>query len=353
MNTSLCWRWSGAMFAFGSAMALSHAPAEAADDYYKGKTVTIIVSAGPGGGADRTARAAASHWSRYLPGKPNIIVKNMPGAGHLRATNFLYSQAPQDGTTLGALNSALVMHQIFKGKGVNYDASRFHWIGSSDSSNAMVYVWHTTGVKTLEDATKKEILMGATGAGSDSVRYPAMLNNALGTKFRVITGYKGTGEMDLAVERGEIQGIGGGTMSTLVANHSDWIKEKKINILVQVGNGPEKGFDSVPMLTPFAKDPQTREVFQIFSHSIALGRPYQAPPGTPMDRVKLLRTSFAATMKDPAFVEDMKKSRLKVNPTSGEKLAGYVASMIKVDDTILARVNKMLETKDTVAGKKK
>ncbi|HEX9810315.1 MAG TPA: tripartite tricarboxylate transporter substrate-binding protein [Alphaproteobacteria bacterium] len=325
----------------------------AGDEFYKGKTITIIVSAGPGGGADRTARALANHWTNHIPGKPNIIVKNMPGAGHLRATNFLYSQAPKDGTTLGALNSAFVMHQIFRGKGVEYDAAKFHWIGSSDSSNGNVYVWHTTGVRTLEDATKKEVLMGGTGAGSDSVRYPAMLNNSLGTRFRVITGYKGTGEMDLAVERGEVQGIAGGTLSTLVANHTDWIKEKKINILLQVGAEPEPGFESVPMLTSFAKDRETREVFQLFSHSIALGRPYQAPPGVSAERVATLRASFDASMKDPAFVADMKKQRLKVRPTSGEKLAEFVSGMLKVDSAVLARVETMLQTKGTVTGKAK
>lgn len=317
----------------------------AAADFYAGKTLNLIVSVQEGGGTDTTARIVGRYMATTLPGSPSIIVKNMPGAGHLRATNYMYSQAPRDGTTFALIWPSYVMHQIADGRSAKYDAAKFNYIGSSGASNSTIFVWHTTGVKTLEHATKKEVLMGGTGAGSDTVLYPTLLNRTLHTKFKLVTGYKGAGAIDLAIQRGEVEGRGGSAFSTLVAKHSDWLKGNKIQVLVQIGERPEAGFENVPMLTSLAKDAKTREVFQIFSYGVALGRPFLAPPNVPAERLADLRKSFMAAVKKPALLAEFKKARLDIEPMTGERLADLVASMVNVSDDVKSSVKSLVARK--------
>jgi tripartite-type tricarboxylate transporter receptor subunit TctC len=280
-----------------------------------------------------------------LPGSPSIIVKNMPGAGHLRATNYMYSQAPRDGSTFALIWPSYVMHQIADGRSSKYDAAKFNYIGSSGASNSTIFVWHTTGVKTLEDAMKKEVLMGGTGAGSDTVLYPTLLNRTLHTRFKLVTGYKGAGAIDLAVQRGEVEGRGGSAYSTLVAKHSDWLKSNKIHVLVQIGEKAEPGFENVPMLTSFAKDAKTREIFQIFSYGVALGRPFLAPPNIPAERLADLRKSFMAAVKKPALIAEFKKARLDIEPMTGERLTELVARMVNASDEVQSGVKALVARK--------
>ena len=329
------------------------AGADAIGDFYKGKSITLLISVGAGDGMDLTARILARHWKAHLPGQPTFIPKNMTGAGHLRATNFLYDQAPKDGTTIGAIIPAFVMHQMLDGASVNYDAAKFQWIGSTNASNAMIFVWHTSGVKTLQDAMEQEVLLGGSGAGSNSVLYPAIFNNILGTKFKVIMGYKSTPEIDIAMERLEVQGRAGSTFNTLMANNAEWVTDKKLNILAQIGQEKEPGFEHIPLMTDFARDPVSREVIEIFSGQITLGRPYLLPPGVPADRVAALRTSFDAALKDPALLADAKTSRLDISPTNGDKLQKLVEAMIHTNDEVVARMKAALETKGAIAGEAK
>ncbi|MGH6771716.1 MAG: Bug family tripartite tricarboxylate transporter substrate binding protein [Xanthobacteraceae bacterium] len=345
--------WTGILCLAACVAPLISARADAVGDFYNGKTVTLIMSVGEGDGMDKAARIIARHWSKHIPGNPNIVVKNMPGAGSLRATNFLYSQAPKDGTTLGGIIPAFVRQQLLGGTGVDYDAAKFNWLGSSNISNPTVFVWRTTGVTTLAQARTKELLLGATGAGSNSAHYPTILNNVLGTKFKIIMGYRASPAINLAIEQGEVHGRAGQTFNTLVLNHSRWLKEKKVNILVQIGTRKERGFEQVPLLTDFARDPAQRDVLRVFSDEIALGRPYLAPPDVPAERVAALRKAFAATMQDPDFLVDAKKLRLDVTPTGGDALQKLAAGLTRTHSDVLTRVKAALVLDKSRAGKAK
>lgn len=333
----------------------SLAPAAAADttgDFYKGKQMALIISTGAGGGVDLMGRLIARHWTKYIPGEPQTVPKNMPGGGHMRATNFLYSQAPKDGTTIGTIIPSIVMHQMLGGEGVQYDAAKLQWIGSSSASNSMLYVWHDAGVTSLQDAMQKQVIIGGTGAGAYTVLYPVLMNNILGTKFKIIAGYQASDDVDLAMVRGEVHGRAGATFNTLMSGNADWLRDRKIAILVQIGPEKDANFQDVPLLTDFAKDQDQREVLQLFCDEIALGRPFLAPPGVPAERLAALRAAFDATMKDPAFLADAERSRLDVSPTGGARLQTLVEGMIGTNKAILARTKAALDTKGKVDEKK-
>jgi tripartite-type tricarboxylate transporter receptor subunit TctC len=346
-------RWGAASLVAAAACALTApATADAVGDFYKGKQMTLIISTGAGGGVDLMGRLIARHWVKYIPGEPQVVPKNMPGGGHMRATNFLYGQAPKDGSTVGTIIPSIVMHQMLGGEGVQYDAAKLQWIGSSSASNSMLYVWHGTGVKTLREAMQKPLVIGGTGAGAYTVLYPLLMNNILGTKFRIIAGYQASDDVDLAMVRGEVDGRAGATFNTLMQGNADWVSDKKINILVQIGPEKDSKFQDVPLLTEFAKTPEQREVLQLFCDEIALGRPFLAPPGVPADRLAALRAAFDATMKDATFLADAEKSRLDVAPTSGARLQKLVEGMIGTNQAVLARTKAALDTKGKVDEKK-
>ncbi len=220
-------------------------------------------------------------------------------------------------------------------------------------ATATVYVWHTTGITKLEQVKDKQVIMGGTGVSSYTTLYPVILNNVLGTKFKVIMGYRSTHQVNLAMERGEVQGRAGNNFNSLMARDAEWVKDHKINILLQIGQAKEPGFENVPMLTSFAKDEKTRRVLQLFSDEIELGRPFLTTPGVPADRLAALRASFDATMKDPAFLADAKRGGLDVKPAEGAKLQKLVADLIATNDEVMARAKAALDPKATIAGKVK
>lgn len=334
-------------------LAAGPATADAVSDFYKGKTINLVISTGVGGGMDLNARVVARHWTRHIPGNPTFVPRNMPGAGSLRATSYVYNQAAKDGTAIGTMIPSFVLNQRLGGKGVDYDSSKFNWIGSSNVSNSTLYVWHTHGIKTLDDAKNKEVIMGATGAGSYTVLYPVILNNLLGTKFRVIMGYRSATQVNLAMERGEVQGRAGNNFNSLMARDAQWVKDNKLNILLQIGSKKDPDFRSVPLLTEFAKDAASREVLQLFSDEVELGRPFVTTPGVPADRVAALRASFDATMKDSQLLEEAKKSGLDIAPTTGAELQRLVGNIINASDDLVNRVKAALDLKGTIAGEVK
>lgn len=337
-------------FAVAAAFTATPARADAIGDFYKGKTMNLVISTGVGGGLDLNARVVARHWTRHIPGNPTFVPRNMPGAGSLRATSYLYNQAAKDGTAIGTMIPSFVLNQRLGGKGVDYDSAKFNWIGSSNTSNSTLYVWHTHGVKTLADAMKKEVIMGATGAGSYTVLYPVILNNLLGTKFRVIMGYRSATQVNLAMERGEVQGRAGNNFNSLMARDAQWVKDKKLDILLQIGVKRDPDFASVPLLTEFAKDQASREVLQLFSDEVELGRPFLTTPGVPAGRVAALRASFETTMKDPQLLEEAKKSGLDIVLTSGAELQRLAGGIVNASDDLVIRVKAALDLKGTIAG---
>ena len=315
--------------------ALAAVPAQA-DDFYKGKTITVVVSTGPGGTYDSIARLLQRHMPRHIPGAPNFVVQNMPGGGNVLATNFMFNIAPKDGTTIATINNAIPLNQVLDGRGVRYDVSKFNWIGSPGSYNSIAMIWHTAGVKTIEQAMLKETTFGATGAGSSNVIIPTAMNNTLGTKFKVVLGYKSVSEIYVAMERGEVQGFTTSYTGALI-DRPDWFKEKKVDIVAQVGAARDKDLPDVPLVTEIAKTGDAREILKLISSPNALGQPFLAPPDVPADRVALLRQGFSATMKDQTFAAEMAKLHIDINPISGEDVARIVRETINQPPDIIAK----------------
>jgi tripartite-type tricarboxylate transporter receptor subunit TctC len=274
----------------------------------------------------------------------------MPGAGHVRAANYMAVQAPRDGTTIATMGNAIALLQVMDGSGVYYDISKFNWIGTSDTSSATLYVWAATGVTSLEQAKSREVVIGATGAGGGNTQYPALLNNVLGTKFKVIAGYGTGSDINLAMERGEVDGRANHSFNSLLVSYPQWVSEKKINILLQIGIKPQDGFESVPMLETFARNDNERAIFKLFSAPIALGRPVAAPPEVPIDRVTVLRRAFDATMTDPEFLADAQRSKLDISAIQGEALQKIAEDVVATPAAIIAEAKAAIEARDIVKG---
>jgi tripartite-type tricarboxylate transporter receptor subunit TctC len=322
-------------------------PAVAEADFYRGKTVELIISTGVGGGLDANARIVARHLGNHIPGNPTILPKNVPGAGHLRAANYVYSQAPKDGTTIGTFIPIVVMAQVLeRSKSIQIDPASFQWLVSTSSSNSTVYVWHTSGVTTLEDATRRQVLMGATGVGSYTVIYPTVMNSLLGTKFKLVTGYQSAAEVGLAMERGEIQGRAGNNVNSLKVENNEWIKNGKINLLTQVGLGRDPEFSHVPLLIEFAKTDEDRKILRFFSTDTVIGRPFVTSPGVPAERVALLRRAFNDMLKNPAFRKDMTQAGLDLTPVQGAQIQQIIAELINTPADIVAKAKAAMEPRD-------
>src|ERR671916_592585 len=292
----------------------------AQDDFYRGKRIELYVGSDVGGAYDGYARLLARHIGKHLPGNPGAIVKNMPGAGGMRLANHLYTAARQDGTEFGILNQGAPMSQALNEEGVRYDVRRMNWIGSTHSTVNVAFSWHTSPVKTIQDAQKQELIVGTTGAGSATSFYPELMNQFLGTKFKVIGGYKGNNDMMVAIERGEVNGRGAYNWANL-RDQTDWVRDKKVNILVQMGAERAPDLPDVPLMHELAKNDADREVLEFVSLSPALGRPFVAPPGLPPERLAMLRAAFDATMRDPEFLAEAAASKREIDPTPGDKLA--------------------------------
>lgn len=314
--------------------------ADAVSDFYTGKTITLIISAGTGGGFDTNARLVARHLGKHIPGNPIIIPKNMPGGGHLVAANYMYNVAPKDGTTLATLLPAFVSYQILDGKQVEYDAAKFNWIGASDVDNMNLYVWHTTGIRSIDDTKKVSVLMGATGAGSYTALYPTLLNNLVGTKFKLVSGYKSTNEIHIAMERGEVQGRAGNLFSSLTATNPDWLADKKINILMQVGSKRDQNFKEVPLMTELAATVEDKRILAIYSSDVALGRSFITTPGVPADRLAALRKAFDQMVTDPEFLADAKKINMEVRPLGHVELTATTLEILSTPPELIEKAKK-------------
>ncbi len=325
-------------FAALAAMApLQLAKADAISDFYAGKSISLIISTGVGGGVDTNARIVARRLGDHIPGNPSILPKNMTGAGHLQATNFIYAQAPRDGTTIGAILPAFVGYQVLDGRGAQYDARNFNYLGSSDVENANLYTASSQGIKSIEQIKTKEVLMGATGAGSYTMLYPTLLNNVLGYKFKVVSGYKSTNEIHLAMERGEVFGRAGNFFSSLKAQNPDWLPSGKIDMLLQIGAVRDPEWPNLPLLTDLATNDEQRAIFKLFSAEIALGRVFLTTPGVPADRLAALRKAFEETLRDPAYIEDSRKVEMQVRPLTHQQVKALAEEIVAMPPEIIAK----------------
>jgi len=335
----------GALAVLALAAALP-APA-VAQDFYRGKTIELVISTGVGGGLDANARVVARHLANHIPGQPTIVPKNMPGAGHIRAANYVFTQAPKDGTTIATFIPVFVMAQVLeRSRSIQFNPAEFNWLGSTSSSNSTVYVWHTSGIKSVEDATKRTVVMGGTGVGSYTIIYPTVMNSVIGTRFKLVTGYQSAAEVGLALERGEIEGRAGNNFNSLKAENGEWLRSGKIVLIAQVGLTRDPEFPNVPLMTDFAKNDSDRQILRLFSTDVVIGRPFVTSPGVPPERVALLRRAFDAMMKDPAYIEDSRKAGLDVSPTDGMTIQKVVAELVNTPDDIVAKAKLAMEPKD-------
>ncbi|NDA46041.1 MAG: hypothetical protein EBY21_01945 [Alphaproteobacteria bacterium] len=320
-----------------SLIALSSAQADAVSDFFTGKSISLIISTGVGGGVDTNARLVAKHIGNHIPGNPSVTPKNMTGAGHLQATNYLYAQAPRDGTSIGAILPAFVGYQVLDGRGGQYDARNFNYLGSSDVENANLYTSSSQGIKNIEQIKTREVLMGATGAGSYTMLYPTLLNNVLGYKFKIVSGYKSTNEIHLAMERGEVFGRAGNFFSSLKAQNPDWLPSGKIDMLLQIGAVRDPEWPNLPLLTDLATNEEQKAIFKLFSAEIALGRVFLTTPGVPEDRLAALRKAFEETMRDPAYIEDSRKVDMQVRPLTHQQVKILADEIIAMPQDVLSK----------------
>lgn len=314
----------------------------AADDFYKGKRIQLVVATAAGGGYDSYARMFAAVAEKHIPGRPNVVVQNMPGASGLKAVAFAANEAPRDGSFIITFNNAMPLYQALGLTNVRFDMRQFHFLGAMSKVNNVLSVWHDTGVKTLEDAKQKSVILGATGATGTMSMYPRLLNHFVGTKFRVVTGYTGSATVNLALARGEVQGRGSTPWTSWKSSHPEWLRDKKLNFLVQFGLRPEPDLPNVPMLTDLATNDEQKEIFGFISANIAIERPFAAPPGVSTDRVAILREAFKAVVNDPIFIQEVKKRGLDIEPSTGDEVQQVVEKILTVKPSVVKAMKGVL-----------
>jgi tripartite-type tricarboxylate transporter receptor subunit TctC len=279
---------------------------------------------------------------RYIAGNPTVIVQNMPGGGNLLATNYMYNIAPKDGMTIASIHNAMPLHQVLDGRGVRFDAAKFNWLGSTGSENEIILVWHTAGIKTIQQTMEKEIVLGATGSGSGLAIIPTAMNNVLGTRFKLVIGYKTSEDINLALERGEVQARAFG-LNSIVAQHSDWLKQGKVAFLAQAGVKRDKELPDVPLLTELAATGEQRQILKLISSPAGLGHPYLAPPGIAPERLAILRKAFDATLKDKAFLSEVEKLQIAIDPMNADEVDAIVTETINTAPAVVAKAKAAME----------
>lgn len=305
-------------------LAGNPAAAQSPAEFFKGKTINLYIGFSVGGAYDLYARTLAHHMGKHIPGNPTIIPQNMAGAGSLRVANFIYTAAPKDGTAFATMGRGAAFGPLFGQTGAAFDARKYTWMGSANDEVSLCAAWHSSGITTFEDLFTKELIIGASGPTDETAAVPRVINGVLGTKMRVITGYPGSSEMNLAMERGETAGRCGLSWSSAKVGMQSWLEEKKLRLLVQVSLSRHPELAHVPLIMDFAKTDEQRQILKIFVARQVMGRPFFAPPDLPKDRADTLRRAFMATLQDPDFLADAEKAKLEITPVSGERVETIV-----------------------------
>jgi tripartite-type tricarboxylate transporter receptor subunit TctC len=312
--------------------------------FYRGKTVKIIVGYTPGGGYDTYARTLSAHIGRHIPGNPTVIVENMDGAGSIKALNYIYTAAPKDGTVFGTFGRGLPEAELRADEGVQFKSKELNWIGSMNEEVSVCVVRSTSPVKTLDDATKQTVTIGATGPNDDTGFFPRILNALVGTKFDLKVGYPGGNDILLAMERGEVQGRCGWSWSSVISTKKDWIDTKYVTILTQMSMNKHPDIPrEVPLATEFVKNPEDRQILEVIFARQAIGRPYAAPPGIPADRVKALQDAFEKTLKDPAFMADADKAKQEINPRNATEVRAIIDKIFSTPPALVAKLKQIAQ----------
>jgi tripartite-type tricarboxylate transporter receptor subunit TctC len=317
------------------------ASADAVEDFFRGKTMTLICYSTAGSTYDLYSRMLAKHMPNHIPGKPpTMIVKNMTGAGGLTATRYLYSSAPKDGTTIGNISRGIPFEPLLGGsQGVDFDPLKFFWLGSMARESALAVSWHTAQVKTAKDLFSKELMVAGSGAGADSEIIPKALNGLVGTKFKVISGYPGLTPAALAMERGEVEGIAYWSWGAIKTGHPDWVRDKKINLLFQTAEKPHPDIPNVPTAVQvLAKSDEERQGLELLFARDIIARPFLAPPDVPADRAKALKAAFEASLKDKALLAEADKARAEIELVSGEEVVALLKKSMATPPAVVERL---------------
>jgi predicted outer membrane repeat protein len=298
--------------------------AQSAEDFFRTASLSMYVGSGGGGGYDAIARLVARHMTRYLPGNPSFVIKNMPAAAGVQAANFISNSAPRDGSAILAAQNASLMLPLYDSPVARFDPRGFEWIGSTDKQQAVCVTWFTSPIKTLDDARRREVPVAATGVSAGPGIFPKILNALFGTRFKIISGYD-TGSMRLALEKGEVEGICGLAWQTYKAVSFDWIENKKLNVIVQLGLTKNAELPDVPLALDLLKNPDDRSVLELIVLVQEFGRPFLAPPGVPPDRMAIYRKAFEAVLRDPQFLAESAKQRMSIDPLDHRDIEALLA----------------------------
>jgi len=323
--------------ALAATLALPPASSRAAgvEDFYKGRTVAVIIGYSVGGGYDLYARLLAEHMGKHIPGKPTLVPQNMPGAGSLKAANFLYSVAPKDGATIGTFGRSMGLEPLLGD--APFDGTKFNWLGSVTNDVSLCVTWKTSPVKSWNDMLTKDVTLGGEGAGADPDVFALTIKNIFGAKVKLVRGYPGTNETTLAMERGEIDGLCGLSYSTLKGRHASWLADKSVNLIVQAAIRKSPALPDVPLLTELTTDKEKLQILKVIVAGQGMARPFVAPPGIAEDRTAALRAAFAATMTDPDFLAEAKRTDIDVNPVSGAEIDALLAELYATPKDVIAK----------------
>jgi tripartite-type tricarboxylate transporter receptor subunit TctC len=326
-------------------IGLGTSPARAQDsvaEFYRGRNLNLIVGYSAGGGYDTYSRILARHLGKHIPGNPAIVVQNMPGAGSLKLANYLFNVAPKDGSTIGIFSRGMAMEPLIGASNTQFDSSKFAWLGSGTSEVSVFVLWHTAPVKTFQDMLTTPFTVGGEGSGSDPDIYALLLKNAFGAKLKLISGYPGTAEVAIALERGEVDSRASWSWSSIKTLKPDWIREKKVIFPVQLNLSPGKDLPDVPLIMQFARTDAQRQMLKLILSRQEMARPYAAPPGIPNDRKAALRKAFDETWADPELLAEMKARGQEVNPVSGADIDKLVAELYATPKDVVAETRKAI-----------
>jgi tripartite-type tricarboxylate transporter receptor subunit TctC len=324
-----------------AAFATQRASADPIADFYRGKQLSLVIGTSAGNDYDYRGRLIARHMGRHIPGEPSIVPRNMPGAGGINAANWLASIAPRDGTTLHMIMTNMMGAQAVGTHGVQFDTRKFRWIGNTTSSPNVTNSWYTTGVTDIEQVKTREFILGAP-AGTAGVTYGTAMNALVGTKFKIVTGYPGGNEVNLAMERGEVEGRGSNSWASWKSTKPEWLKEKKIIMLVQIGLKRNPELPDVPLLLELVSNDMDRKLMTFLSAETAISRALVTTPDVPPERIEALRRAFDATMKDPQFLAEAEKAKMDIGPMTGEESQKIADSIVNTPPEVIARAKVVL-----------
>jgi tripartite-type tricarboxylate transporter receptor subunit TctC len=319
------------------AVAGSDVRAQSPEAFYKGNRVTINIGYTPGGIYDIYARAIARHIGKHIPGRPTVVPVNMPGAGSMKAANFIYGQAPKDGTHIAVFARGIAMQPLLDDTGVQFEATKLNWLGSPASEVSVVFSWHTKPFRTLADLQAREMIVPATGTGADSAIFPYVMNGVLGTRFKVVTGYPGAAETMLSIERGETDGSAATSWGNFATARADWIRDKKVTIILQLALRKLPLLGDVPLIMDAAKNESDRKVLELIFARQSMSYPFVMSPDVPPERLRVLRRAFEVTLNDPEFLADAKQQKLEVEPVSGDEIQELVRRVYASPPDVIAR----------------